>query len=171
GLCVFLCKDLAKSQKVTRLLRVRLVPQDGRKRLNRRGIIAATVLNETHVQPDSRHFWFELLGFSQQRDCPVPFLAAHTDHAKIGISGASTRVNRQHLTKSRFRRFEVSCLKRRLSFREPCLGIHSLLRNGRRRSGLRLYAASRCWPRANGPGNQREADRQNVFLFVAPPVI
>src|SRR5207253_7200286 len=135
-------------------------------------IIAAPVLTETKVQPDPRHFWFELLGSSQQRDCPVPFLAPHSDHAKIGISGARAPVNRKHLTKGRFCGIEVPRLKRRLPFRKQCLRIHGLLDTRRRRTGLRLYAISRCRSRTNGPGgNQRETDRQNVFLFLASPVI
>src|SRR5206468_4078504 len=85
---------------------------------------------------------------------------------------AGARVNQQHLTKGRFCGIEVPRLKRHLPFRKQCLRIHGLLDAHRRRTGLRLYAVSRRWPHANGPGrNQRETDRQNVFLFVASPVI
>src|SRR6267142_4378956 len=105
-------KKMAESEQVAGLLCVRLVTNDGRKRSNRGGIIAATILNEADVQPKARHLRLKFFSFMQKRYGVVPLFAAHGDHAEIGVCGSRLRVYRDHLTERRLGSVQVAALQR-----------------------------------------------------------
>src|SRR5215472_14356189 len=107
-------ENLAKTQKVARLLRVRLLAKKRSKGSNRGMVISAMVFHKPDVQPDSGHLRFKRFRFSQKRDGFVPLFPAHGDHTEIRISCSGTRVEGEHPPKRRFRSLEVPFFERRL---------------------------------------------------------
>ena len=123
GLGIVFGEDVAQTEQITSLLRVRLIADDRGERGDGAGVIAASIFYQADVEANAGHFGLELFGFLKKGEGVVPFLAPHGDDAEIGVGSPGLRVNREHATECRFGSSKIAGLEGGLALRESGLRI------------------------------------------------
>ena len=148
-------EEVAESQQIAWLQRVRLITHHGFEGRNRFEKFILPVVGEADIQPNSGDLRHQSLGFVQDRRAPCPLLAPHVDHAEIGVSRSRLRIDCKHCAEVALRFVEPSMLQSLL----PALKQLSRIGLRRRRRPWTRVCAREC---AQSRGSQRTETKQNI---------